>query len=441
MRKHTLFIWLIVIVFGLFINGLWAQEGAQGPDDPAELEAFLDGVMKAHLSSHNIAGATLSVVKDGKLLFAKGYGYADVEKREKVDPAKTLFRTGSTGKLFTWTAVMQLVEQGKLDLDADVNTYLEGFKIPETFPQPITITHLLTHTPGFEDSFLGMAAREPEDTVPLGKWLAEHMPARVRPPGQFTAYSNYGTALAGYIVELISGMPYEQYVEEHIFKPLDMTHTTCSQPPSGELEKAMSTGYEYENGWHKEKPFEIFRSMGPAGLMSTTAIDMANFMMTHLDYGKFNDIRILQEETAKRMQRRLFSHDPRVNGNAHGFWENRMNGLRIIEHGGDTFFFHTLMALIPGIDTGKEHGAICLLQQFRNRRYSPVQTLESLSRPVLSDPGNTPGKTGPGCQRKAPALYGKLQRAQAFIHHPGKIGGPVFGIKCQCYRRRVFIGG
>lgn len=352
MRKHTFFICMIVIAFGLFFNGMWAQEDAQGPNDPAELEAFLDGVMKAHLSSHDIPGATLSVVKDGKLLFAKGYGYADVEKRKKVDPAQTLFRTGSTGKLFTWTAVMQLVEQGKLDLDADVNTYLKEFKVPETFPQPITMTHLLTHTPGLEDSFLGMAAREPEDTVPLGKWLAEHMPARVRPPGQFTAYSNYGTALAGYIVEVISGIPYEQYVEEHIFKPLDMTHTTCSQPPAGELEKAMSVGYQYENGWHKERPFEIFRSMGPAGLMSTTAIDMANFMMAHLDYGKFNDIRILQEETAKRMQTRLFSHDPRVNGNAHGFWENRMNGLRIIEHGGDTFFFHTLMALIPEKNMG-----------------------------------------------------------------------------------------
>lgn len=352
MRKHTLFIFLIIITFGLFINGLWAQQGGRGPDDPAELEAFLDGVMNAQLSSHNIPGATLSIVKDGKLLFAKGYGYADVEKREKVDPVRTLFRTGSTGKMFTWTAVMQLVEQGKLGLDADINMYLKEFKIPETFPQPITMTHLLAHTPGFEDRFLGMAARKPEDTVPLGKWLAEHMPARVRPPGQFTAYSNYGTALAGYIVEVVSGIPYEQYIEQHIFIPLDMTHTTCSQPPAGELEKAMSVGYQYENGWHKEKPFEIFRSMGPAGLMSTTAIDMANFMIAHLDFGKFNNIRILQEETAKRMQTQLFTHDPRVNGNAYGFWENRINGLRIIDHGGDTFYFHTLMALIPEKNMG-----------------------------------------------------------------------------------------
>ena len=129
------------------------EQEEQGPTDPAELEAFLDELLAKDMEEYHIAGAAVSVVKDGKLFFAKGYGYADLEKGIPVDPEQTIFRIGSIGKMFTWTAVMQLVEQGKLDLDADVNTYLD-FRIPDTYPQPITLKHLMTHTSGFEDRWL-----------------------------------------------------------------------------------------------------------------------------------------------------------------------------------------------------------------------------------------------------------------------------------------------
>ena len=225
----------------------------QGPTYPAEMEAFLDEELEREMRKHHIAGAAVSVVKDGELFFAKGYGSADFEKGIPVDPEQTNFRTGSIAKLFTWTAVMQLAEQGKLDLDEDINTYLD-FRIPDTYPQPITLKHLMTHTAGFEDLYYGRLANDPNDLLPPREWLISHMPARVRPPGRYAAYSSYGAALAGYIVARVSGEPYDQYVQEHILDPLGMVHTTAkpSMPPN--IRAHTSVGYTYENGAFKEFP-------------------------------------------------------------------------------------------------------------------------------------------------------------------------------------------
>ena len=176
-----------------------------GAIDPQELASFLDGVLPAQLEAHHVPGAAVAVVQDGRLVLARGYGTADREQGVPVVADRTLFRVGSVGKTVTWTAVMQLVEQGKLDLHADVNTYLTAFKVPATYPQPITLAHLLTHTAGFDDKG-GILARDPADLQPLGAFLSASLPARVRPPGELAAYSNHGTALAGYIVEQVSGV-------------------------------------------------------------------------------------------------------------------------------------------------------------------------------------------------------------------------------------------
>src|SRR5215510_5234194 len=181
----------------------------------ADVESFLDGIVPLQLKRNDIAGATIAVVKDGKLLFAKGYGYADVKNKKPVSAAETLFRPGSISKLFTWTAIMQLFEQGKLDLDRDVNTYLD-FKIPDAFGKPITLKNIMTHTPGFEEQvkdLFNINSSSPD----LGQYLKTHIPARVYPPGTVPAYSNYATALAGYIVQRVSGRPFEEYVAENIF--------------------------------------------------------------------------------------------------------------------------------------------------------------------------------------------------------------------------------
>jgi len=323
-----------------------------GPTDREELEAFLEGVMTAYMEFHHIAGATLAVVKDGEIFFAKGYGYADVKGKKPVIADKTLFRPGSVSKLFAWTAVMQLFEQGKIDLNADINTYLKDFKIPDTYPEPVTMTHLLTHTSGFEDFISEIGARRAEELVPLGEFLERKMPARVLPPGKLTSYSNYGTALAGYIVEKISGVPFEDYVEENIFELLDMQHSTFHQPLPSHLEVDMSVGYTYEKGMYMPHEFEYINGIAPAGSMSTTATDMAKFMIAHLQHGKYGENRILEEETAKLMHSQLFTHDLRVDGNAHGFWEMTYNNIRTIVHGGDTFLFHSLLSIVPEKNLG-----------------------------------------------------------------------------------------
>jgi len=360
MKKIIHFFLLIIIIAWVLQGAPQAQESLpqpeqaeqvipsrQGPTDRAELEAFLEGIMASNMESYHIAGATLAVVKDGEIFFAKGYGYADVKEKKPVIADKTLFRSGSISKLFTWTAVMQLVEQGKIDLNVDINIYLKDFKIPDTYPEPITMTHLLTHTPGFEDVINEMAARRAEDLVPLAEFLERKMPARVLPPGKLTSYSNYGAALAGYIVEIISGVPFEDYVEENIFKLLDMQQSTFRQPLPSRLANDMSVGYKYEKGIYKPHGFEYINGLAPAGSMSTTATDVAKFMIAHLQNGKYGENRILEEETAKLMHTQLFTHDPRVDGNAHGFWEMTHNNIRTISHGGDTFLFHSILSIVP----------------------------------------------------------------------------------------------
>jgi CubicO group peptidase (beta-lactamase class C family) len=242
------------------------------------------------------------------------------------------------------------------------------------------MNNLLSHTPGFEDLGGGMWALTVKDLAPLGSWLAAHIPARVRPPGEVTSYSNYGTALAGYIVELVSGTPFEAYIEQNIFKPLGMSHSTFREPLPADLAPDMSTAYTYKNGLFKAEDFELLNGMNPAGSLSASAVDMAQFMIAHLQDGRFGDQRILKEETARFMHTRLFGHDPRIAGNAHGFWEANVNGLHLIEHGGDTLCFHSQLALIPEKNLGwfvsynTPNGASRgeLFEAFLNRYYPPA---------------------------------------------------------------------
>ncbi|MBV9228385.1 MAG: serine hydrolase [Chloroflexi bacterium] len=322
-----------------------------GLDSPHDLETFLDGVMAAQLKDDHIPGATVSVVKDGKILFAKGYGYADIQHNEPVNAATTLFRIGSVSKLLTWTAVMQLAEEGKVNLHADVNTYLKTFQIPATYPQPITLANLLTHTAGFEDSGISNYVPTAHDLQPLGLWLPTHMPARVRAPGVLASYSNYGATLAGYIVEQVSGMPFDQYIEQHIYTPLNMSQSTFRQPVPSPLAAHLSQGYTAVDGTYRADPFENIQ-YGPAGSMSSTAIDMAHFMIAHLQNGRYGNTRILQTATAEDMHTQHFTQDPRLPGMAYGFYEQSINHVRLIAHGGDTLLFHSLLALLPDAHVG-----------------------------------------------------------------------------------------
>jgi CubicO group peptidase (beta-lactamase class C family) len=329
----------------------------QGPTDPAELEAFLDELFAKQMEDYHIAGAAVSVVKDGALFFAKGYGYADLENGIPVDPEQTIFRIGSIGKTFTWTAVMQLVEQGKLDLDAEINTYLD-FRIPDTYPQPITLKHLMTHTSGFEDRLADSVVLDANDVVPAGEWLASHMAARVYPPGDCAAYSNYNAMLAGYIVARVSGQSYDQYIQEHILDPLGMAHSTAHFQIPPDLSTYASKGYTYVDGTFRVFPgFTPQQALVPSGAHQASVTDMARFMIAHLQGGRYSDgiiaeARILKETTAQQMQSTLYTPDPRLLGITYGFFDWSGNGPRTIGHRGYSAPMNSLLLLLPDENLG-----------------------------------------------------------------------------------------
>ena len=314
----------------------------------ADFETFLDALIPSQLRNRNIAGAVVSVVKDGQVLFQKGYGYADVEQKKPVLPDQTLFRPGSISKLFTATAVMQLVEQGKLDLDRDINDYLD-FAIPKTYPQPVTLRQLLTHTGGFQETLKNLFVAHQSDIKPLRTYLVNEMPARIFAPGKIPSYSNYGFTLAGYIVERASGEKFERYIENHILKPLGMNHSTFDQPLPTQLASQMSKGYLGAS--KKPRDFEWVQA-APAGALTTTAADMTRFMLAFLQNGAVEGVSILKPETVRQMETRQFEFDPMLPGLGITFMEYLIDPVRIIAHGGDTVYFHSDMILVPDAHVG-----------------------------------------------------------------------------------------
>jgi len=315
----------------------------------ADVDAWLDGYMPYALATGDIAGAVVAVVKDGEIVTERGFGYADVATKKPVDPKLTLFRPGSVSKLFTWTAVMQQVEQGKIDLDADVNKYLPAdFQVPARDGKPITMRNIMTHTAGYEEQIKSIITEDPK-TADYVTLLKRWMPTRVFDPGTTPAYSNYATSLAGYIVERVSGEPFNDYLDKHVFAPLDMTHSTFRQPLPPALVPLMSTGYATASA-----PAKKFEMVGPApaGSLSSPGEEMAHFMIAHLQNGEYKGKRILKEETAKQMHDTPLTLLPPLNRMELGFFETNINGREVIAHLGDTDYFHTSLHLFLKENTG-----------------------------------------------------------------------------------------
>jgi CubicO group peptidase (beta-lactamase class C family) len=312
--------------------------------DKTDLEAFFDGVIPLQLERSDIAGATVLVMKDGQTLLKKGYGYSDYTKKKLVDPDTTIFRLASISKLFTWVSVMQLAEQGKLDIDADINHYLD-FQITPAFGKPVTLRNLMTHTGGFEEEIRDILINDPKLATPLRDFMIQNQPRRIFPPGVIPAYSNYGVGLAGYIVQRVSGEPFEQYVAEHIFQPLGMTHSSFHQPLEQSLSSFPSDGYKDAT----DKPaigFEIFNP-APAGGVSSTALDMGHFAQALLGGGELQGKRILKAETLDAMWTRQFAASDALPAICMGFYQTWRNGLRFIGHDGDLIAFHSSFLLEP----------------------------------------------------------------------------------------------
>ena len=391
MSKHRLFGFTLAAgFFGLAGALVQAQETPAAPVTPApvaapltaaDVDAWLDGYLPYALKTGDIAGAVVVVVKDGQVLTERGYGFSDVEKRLPVDPALTLFRPGSVSKLLTWTAVMQQVELGKIDLDADINQYLD-FKVPGLGGKPITMRNLMQHTAGFEEQAKGIITEEPSTLPPYDALLKVWVPTRIFAPGSTPAYSNYGASLAGYIVQRVSGESFDDYIDKHILEPLEMKHSSFRQPLPANLAALMSKGYPQASV--EPRPFEIV-GPAPAGALSASGEDMAHFMIAHLQDGEYHGVRILKAETARQMHDSPLTMLPPLNRMELGFFETNINGREVIGHLGDTDYFHTSLHLFlkenvgfyvsfnsPGKDGAAGGLRSALFQDFADRYFPAV---------------------------------------------------------------------
>lgn len=350
---------------------------------PQDADAWLDGFMPYALAEGDIAGAVVVIVRDGQIVTQRGYGYADIASRRPVDPERTLFRPGSVSKLFTWTAVMQQVEQGRIDLDADINRYLD-FEIPPFEGRPVTMRQLLTHTAGFEEQIKTLIENEPAKIPPYDVLLKRWIPKRIFAPGTTPAYSNYGTSLAGYIVERVSGERFDDYVDRHIHAPLGMRDSSFRQPLPPRLRPMMATGYKQASG--DIVPFELV-GPAPAGSLSSTGTDMGRFMIAHLNRGQG----ILRPETAQLMHKSATTFIPPLDRMRLGFFETNINGREVIAHLGDTGAFHSslhlwlnegtglYLSLSSGGDNGASNGVrIGLFERFADRYFPGPPEREQL---------------------------------------------------------------
>ncbi|BAZ09025.1 beta-lactamase [Calothrix sp. NIES-4071] len=364
---------------------------APGLSNPQDFESFVDKVVNEEISTSHVPGAVISVVKDGKLFFAKGYGYANLDQKIPVVADKTLFRVASLSKLFTATAAMQLYEQGKLDLNADVNKYLTDFKLENPYPSPVTPARLMTHTDGTTQRLIGIAAKEADKMKPLGEYLSKYMPPIIWEPGQLYSYSNHSIALLGYLVEKISGAPFIKYIDKNIFQPLNMRRSTFLQPPAAPLANDLAVGYQYQNGKYQAVPY-LYLNIAPAAAMSTTATDMANFMIAHLLKGRYENSRILEPDTVQLMHETHFTKHPKLPGTGYSFRERLENDIRMIGHLGSLRGYSSSLSLMPDRNIGifiatnsysGIHGTF--LTKFLDR-YFPASNNESIKPLSLNNP-------------------------------------------------------
>lgn len=343
------------------------EEPAAAPSRlPADqLEAFVDGLVRDAMEAEHYAGVHVAVVEGGETRLLKGYGAASLEPYREVDPQRSLFRIGSLSKTFTWIALMQAVEDGLVDLEAPVNDYLsEDLQVPDEGYGPIRVIDLMSHAPGFEDSALGhlFAGRE-EDIMSPEAYEAAHRPDRVREPGQFSTYSNYGVLLAGRIIAEVYGADFPTVIDERILDPLGLNRTTFREPyaPRDDLPAPMdediagdaATGFEWKGGVFQPRKYEYATQVAAAGSVSASAADMATYMKLLLNDGELDGVRIYSPETAEAFRTPIIDTPDTANGWAHGFIVSTFpGGYEGYGHGGATMWFRTYLVVVPELDLG-----------------------------------------------------------------------------------------
>lgn len=339
---------------------------AAAPLPGPQLEAFVDGIVRRSMSRDHIAGVTISVVQNGQVVLKKGYGFANLSQRRPVDPDKTLFRVASISKTFTWIALMNEIEAGRMRLDGPVNVYLpQPLQVKDQGKKtPVRLKDLMTHTAGFEDRSLGqLFERDPNRVRPLNDYLRQERPRRVREPGLLPSYSNYGAALAGAALVNVTGKPFEQLVSEEIILPAGMGHTTFREarpwndrlpaPMNEALAAELSDGFSWTPmGW-KTQPREFMGQVAPAASASSTAGDMARYMTLLLNGGTIDGKTVFSPKTALAFRTPMYRPAPEAAGWNAGFQDIPLPGNRRgFGHGGATLYFHSNLVIVPELGLG-----------------------------------------------------------------------------------------
>jgi CubicO group peptidase (beta-lactamase class C family) len=349
----TAFLIVLLVLMSLLLPAPFLAFSARqirvdGPSEAKEFETFLDALFADEIKKQHIPGAAIVFVKDGKILLSKGYGFANLDREQRIVPERTIFRIGSISKVFTATAVVQLADRRRIDLHKDLNRYLKRLKVPTTFPEPVTSEHLLTHTADFDEIRPGTQASSAQHVLPLADFLRTRL-VRTETPGTTIAYSTYGITLAGLLIEEVTGMSFEAYLKQNIWKPLGMNRTSITVPAA--FKDDLALGYEYIDGRNQSQAYEWYHTT-PASSINSTLVDMAHFMIAHLQNGRLERARIMSERAMLDMHQQHSTGHPKVPGVAYGLFEDSYGDLRILEHGGNMAGFSSQMVLLPERNAG-----------------------------------------------------------------------------------------
>ncbi len=332
MEKYGLLGFMVSVLIWMGMPASLAGERTTVTAEVRPQQELLDTEIARLVQQHNAPGAVVLWVQDGDLVHQLIHGNGSLHDQGPIHPETSLMRIGSVAKPFTGLAALSLVNEGKLDLDTNVNSYFDRSLIPETFDRPVTLRHLLTHTPGFDDFSIGKSVRTREKLPPLEESVRELLPRRIGPPGEIMSYSNFGVMLAGYLVERTGGADFNTVVTDRVFRPLGMDATTFD-PDGHEVEQVVS-GYFPLGGEQVEVPFDFVKD-GPAGQMLTTVADMTRFMEFVTAPGPLTEEQQTLKELLLWASQTQFTHHPRLSDGMGFLWMvTEWGGHRVVIHDG-----------------------------------------------------------------------------------------------------------
>lgn len=368
--------------------------------DSAALREHLDERVPARLDQTGVPGVVISVVQGERVLLAAGWGHADLETERPME-GDTVVRVASISKTFTATAIAQLEAEGRLALDEPVDARLSTVALPERFESPVTLRHLLSHTSGVINNNVGRVGREPP-VDGLATFLTATMPPQVRAPGRVVLYSNHGNALAGLVVEHVTGVPFAEHIEQSLLDPLGMEDSSFELRP--ELAAALATGYTLDDGEPRPYEYLYFRTV-PASTLHTTAADMARFMVMHLSEGRWRGRAVLAPDGAARMREPVPAIHPALPTYHYAFAHGHTAGHPSRSHGGSVPAFLSRMVLFD------EQGVGIFVAQNSFGESLTTELVESIAERFLPPP-NPPEvePEGDGRPVESRALVGSFGR-------------------------------